>query len=417
MAGALTENVTVYFDLSASGGAYFTLDDPTKGILDGATYKLGGNIATDVTQYIRSVQIRRGRDTPFSVIVAGVAVSVADNTARTFDPSYATSPYFGNIRPGKRATFTTNGVVRFDGLIDDWNFDYQVSGDSTATFETADALASLGAKEFDAWTSTASQLPGARITSILDRTEVQFPATRNIGTGAASLQADAVSWGSNVLNYAQLIAQCDLGQLFAAKDGTLTFYGADHTLTAVGAPVFSDVAANGIFYSGITIDYGAEQLYNRVSVDAIGFTKQTVSNPDSILLYGERSLSLSNMPLDSEYQAVNLASRILGKYALPVSRIATVTVDLHALSTADQAAVLAVDIGSVIRVAYTPNRISTAVDQFCLVEGVDDLIGPLFHRVTFKLSYISDGYSGSPFMLDDATYGVLDTAGHGVLSL
>ena len=423
MPGVLTETVTAYFDLTGATDV-FILDDPVKGLLDGATYILGGNTPVDVSDGVRSVRIDRGRERFLDEMMVGVAQVSANNYTRVWDPTYTAGPYFGNIRPGKRVTFATNGITIFDGLIDDLNYQYPIEGDSTAEFDVADGLASLGSAEFDEWVTTPGQSPAARLTSICDRPEVQYPVTRNFDNGSSSttLQGDAVSWGSNVLNYCQLVAKCDLGQFFASRDGVLTYYSRSRTYTGVGQPVFTDdltVDPTAIFYSAVELDYGTELLYNRVSVDPYGMTRQTVTDETSIDLFGKVwSLSLSALPLADEVQAYTLASYILVLYANPVTRISSITVDLHALGSADQGKVLGLDIGSVVRVKYTPNKVGTPVDQFAVIEGVSHLIGAgaTFHSVTLKLTKLNDGFTGSLFILDDAFYGVLDTASHGVLA-
>jgi len=387
------------------------LDDPVKGVLDNTTYLLVDNVASDITAFVKSVQIRRGRNREQDEFNTGVANLTARNELRTFDPAYAAGPYFGNIVPGKRVTITAGGYTRFDGLVDDWNYNYPLSKDSTVQFDVVDALAQLGNRNFDAWTTTAGQTAGARLSSICDRPEVVFPATRSFETGTATLQADNVTWGSNVLNYAQLVTKADYGKLFASRDGVLTFLGSAHTYTGVGAPVFSDAGTPGsIEYSGVEIDYGTELLFNRVSVDATGFIKQTVEDAASINSYGVKTLSLANLPLASELQALTLAQYLLALYKQPTSRFSAVTVPLHGLDTAQQNLVLALDIGSVVRVIYTPNGVSTAVDQFCVIDGFDETIGPLFHNMTLSVSVLSAGYNTAlNFILDDATFGKLDT--------
>lgn len=409
----LTETVTAYFDL-AGADTVFVLDDPVKGLLDGTTYVLAGDLATDISSYVTEVTIRRGRLRVLDEITVGVASTRANNFAREFDPTYASAAFAGNVIPGKQVTYATNGITIFDGRIDDWNFEYPLDRDSRVMFEVADCLAQLGSAQFDAWTTTAGETTGERITSVLDRDEVRFPATRNIGTGVSTLQADAVSWGSNVLNYCQLVAKCDLGQFFAAKDGTLTFYGRDHTYTSVGAPVFAD-DGSGIAYSGIELDYGTELLFNRVSVDAPTFTKQTATDETSIETYRQvRSLSLGSLPFDSAAQALGLAEYVLAHYANPEARIAAVTVLLHGLSESEVTDVLNLDIGSVVEVRFTPNGVGDQIDRICLVEGISHSIRPAFHAVTLALSNLADGFVGDAFILDDATLGVLD--GTGVLS-
>lgn len=403
------ETVTAFFNVAGTD-TFLVLDDPVKGVLDNTTYVLAGDIATDITSYVRSVRIRRGRERVLDEITVGVASVDANNFTRDFDPTYASAAFAGNIIPGKEVQFATNGITIFSGYIDDWNFTYPLDGDSTVQFDVADDLAKLGGTEFDAWTTTAGQTPGTRIESVLDRDEVRYGASRNIEAGVSTLQADNVSWGSNVLNYCQLVAKCDLGQFFAAKDGTLTFYGRGHTYTSVGAPYFADDGV-GIPYSGVTLDYGTELLYNRVSVDAPGLTKQTATNETSIETFGSvRSLSLGTLPLETEAQALGLAEYILTRYANPEARLAGITVLLHGLPLAEQTDVLNLDIGSVVQVAFTPNGIGDPISKICLVEGIEHSISPAFHAVRLSLSNLAEGFNGSPFILDDPVAGVLDSA-------
>lgn len=409
----LSETVTAYFDLAGADNL-FVLDDPIRGLLDDVTYVLAGDIATDISGYVTEVSVRRGRLRVLDEITVGVASVRANNFNREFDPTYASAAFAGNVIPGKQVTFATNGITIFDGRIDDWNFEYPLDLDSRVMFEVADCLAQLGTAQFDAWTTTAGQTPGERITAVLDRSEVRFPATRNIGTGVSTLQADAVSWGSNVLNYCQLVAKCDLGQFFAAKDGTLTFYGRDHTYTSVGAPIFAD-DGSGIPYSAVQIDYGTELLFNRVSVDAPGFTKQTATDETSITTYRQvRSLSLGSLPFDSEAQALGLAEYVLAHYANPDARLASITLLLHGLTDTEVTSVLNLDIGSVVEVRFTPNGVGDQIDKICLVEGIEHRIRPAFHAVTLSLSNLAEGFVGDAFILDDATLGLLD--GTSVLS-
>lgn len=407
MPGLLTETVTAYFTITSSS-TVFVLDDPIKGKLDDAIYVLGGDIANDLTG-IRSVTITRGRDRELDEITVGVANVVANNMDRLYDPDYAAGTYFGNIVPGKRITISTNGIPRFDGLVDDYDYTYPIARDSTVQFDVVDALATLGSAEFDEWTTTAGQLVGARLTSILDRPEVAFPSTRSIDVGTSILQGDLVSWGSNVLNYAQLVVKADLGQLFAAKDGTLTFYGRNRVVTGIGAPELRD-DGTGIQYSGVEVNYGTELLFNRVSVDATGFNKQTVYDAASFDKYGKwYSLSIANLPLSTEEQALDLANYLLSLYKDPQPRFESVTVLLHGLESADQTAILNLDVGSVVRVVYTPNSLSPAIDKYCMVEGIVETIGSdLTHSIMLKLSNLLDGFSGNPFILDDAEWGLLD---------
>jgi hypothetical protein len=87
-------------------------------------------------------------------------------------------------------------------------------------------------------------------------------------------------------------------------------------------------------------------------------------------------------------------------------------VQLAGLPEAQQAAVLSLDIGDVVRTYYTPNKVAEPIDRYGIVEGLSHVLGPRSHVVTVSLSDID---SRTFFILDDAAFGLLD--GPGVLGL
>jgi hypothetical protein len=405
---APTPTVTAYFDLSA--GDFFVLDDPVKGELDNVTYLLSGDIATDVTSFVSAVSINRGRSRALDEFSPGTASVVFRNELRTFDPTYEFSQFYGNIRPGKRLTIAAGGVTIFDGRIRDWNYGYEVGGPSVAVAEVMDALGQLGAIEFDEWTTT-SQAPGARIAAVLDRSEVVFGSNRDLDDGVETLQADAVSWGSNVLNYLQLVARSDHGRLFASREGVLTYRDRLSVDSADFVVTFTDDGGD-VPFTGIALEYGSEFLYNRVGVDREGGTLQTVEDSDSIADYGVSTLSLSGLLLNTDDQSANLAEYLLGIYKEPELRVSEVSVALHdsedRISETLKQDVLALDIGDVVRVWYTPNKEGAPLIRYGFVEGLQYDIAPAYHAVTVSLS---DASARSFFILDDDIFGELDGVG------
>lgn len=398
--------VTAYFDLSATGGAFFTLDSATKGVLDGTTFKLAGNVATDITADTMRVSVRRGRDSQlFTDIPAGTASVQLQNRTRTYDPNFAASPYAGNIRPGKRVTIASNGISIFDGIIGDWNLDYEVGGQSLAFAECVDALGQLGRMEFDAWTTTASQTAGPRITAVLDRPEVAFTANRSIDTGVSVLQGDSVTWGSNVLNYLQLVTRSDLGRFYASRTGVVTFRDRLDPLNVGIAVTFAD-DGTGVPFAGVAVSYGSELLYNRVGIDRTGGVRQTVTDAASQALYGASSLSETGLLLNSDTQSLDMANYLLGVYDEPELRVAELVVELATLTGTQQAQVLGLDIASVISVTWTPNGVAPAMSRACIVEGIAHEITPDSHTVTLSLG---DADRRSFLQLDDAVFGRLDS--------
>lgn len=388
--------VTVYFGTTATGTGIFHLNSS---LLDGADV-LGGDIGTEVSATTDKVTIRRGRPAQiFDTIDAADGNAELNNELRTYDPLYTAGAYYGLIAPGVRARFEGNGVVFFDGRAADWNYEYEVDGQSVAHMQLEDALAVLARQEFDEWTATASQAAGARLTDILNRPEVAWAGgARDIDTGVSVLQGDLVTWGSNVLNYCQLVAQSDYGQFFCSRDGLLTFRDRHAN---IGASVAVAFGTGGIPFQGIGLAFGAELFYNRVSVDRLGGIEQTYTTTTATT-DGVRSLSLSGLLMDTDTQALDMATYLANIYASGETRVSMIRImldDDDLLTVAQIAQVLALDINSLISVTWTPNGVGTAISQTCVVQGIDHDIDAVTHTVTLALGKYD---SRAPFILDQS---------------
>lgn len=214
--------VFIAFDLTAAGGSYFTLDDTVKGVLD-SVYFLGGEILTDVTEYVASVSTNRGKSREQDRYTAGNLSVTLHNESRIFDPFNSEGIFAGQVLPRKAIAVETNGVRMFTGIIDDWDFTYDVSGKAFANVSAVDGFLILSAAELDSFTAT-SQLSSDRVSAILSRPEVNWPSgQRQIATGLTTLQADVVDENTNALSYLQLVEETENGQLFINKSGQVTF--------------------------------------------------------------------------------------------------------------------------------------------------------------------------------------------------
>lgn len=403
--------VSIAFDLAAGGsGAFFTLDDPVKGLLDGATYKLAGDILEDVTSDVRSVTIRRGRSRELERFQAGAATVNLDNSQRKYDPAAGTAitPFGASMRPRKAVQIFSNGAAVFTGVVDDWDLDYSLQRDHIASVKVTDGFVFLAGQQIEPHTTT-SQLTGARIEAILDRAEIAWPAGRRaIDTGVATLQADSIGGTADAepvpaLAYLQEVDTAEQGALFIGKDGSLTFRSrtALQVLTDV---LFSD-DGTGLPFTDITASYGSEELRNRITVTRLNGGTATASGTASIAAYGAIDYQLRDVLLSTDLQAQSLADVILSRYEEPLLRIDSVEVVLNNFSSAQQEQVFGLDLGSLVRVKYTPSGIGNAIEQFVIVDEIEHNIDPQEHRVRFNFS---EGQAPS-FILDSSLYGVLDT--------
>ncbi len=411
----------------------FIIGDATRGVIGSTEFTIASGYTT-VTGDAYSISIRRGRFSRlWDSFDAGSSTVSVWNHDRAYDPSYLLSPYSGYIVPGRGLRVKAGDVAIWTGFVDDIDLSYEVSGQSAAMFKATDALGVLGQMQFDAWTSSGVNA-ATKLTAICDRPEVAWTsALREFDEGVELLQSDSVSWGSNVKNYADLIARSDLGYLFASADGVLTFRNRLATSGVAAACSFADVdgtfpapmftedgdpildedgdpitaEVDNIGYSRIEATIGSELLFARVGVDREGGTNQTATVADLAawqLKYGPpRSLSITGLLLDSDAQSLALAEFILKLYDTPRYRVSEIDVDLHGLSASQQSTVLALDIASVVEIEFTPNRVGDPIHQHLVVQGLAHDISVDRHTVTLSLIDAPLPY----FRIGDAIYGVI----------
>jgi hypothetical protein len=106
----MTLRAQIAFDLSLTTGVnFFTLDDVDKGVLDNTEYVLGGDALIDVTEYLRSVQVDRGRSRTLEKFTAGQANISLDNRTRIFDPTYGPGRTSGRSSRGSNSSSMLTG--------------------------------------------------------------------------------------------------------------------------------------------------------------------------------------------------------------------------------------------------------------------------------------------------------------------
>ena len=394
--------VQIAFDLSATAGVnFFTLDDTDKGVLDNTAYLLGGDVLIDVTQYVRDFTVNRGRSTTLQKFTAGQANVTLDNRTRIFDPTYAAGTYYGQILPRKQIVIDRDSEVIYTGLVEDWNFNYDVSGQSLAEVSASDGFTLIANQTRTAGTATA-QATGARVAAVL--TEIGWPLTqRNISVGQATLDADVVAADDNALNYLQKVETSEPGALFIGKAGDFTFRDRADLQTYTSGLTFG---GTGIPFTGMGVVFGVEELLNVSSVTftAAGVIAGTAIATDaaSQTAYGTIDETIDTL-LASSADATALANWRVGTLSQPRYRIDAITISLEGCTPAQALQVLDVELGDVATVTWTPNSIGSAISQIVTVDQIAHDATPDRHDVTFTMSETI-----AAFILDDAIYGVLD---------
>ena len=375
--------VKIAFDLSLAGaGDFFTLGDTTKGVLNNSTFTLAGDVLTDVTDFVRSVTVRRGRPRELANYDAGAAEVTLDNRARLFDPTAGTaiSPYASSIEPGKELSIDLAGAPLYRGIIQDWDLSYDLSGDSTTTAKASDAFTILARGEVAAGTAVPEPLSD-RLDSVL--TAASWPEVkRAIDTDLTNLGANEVRDGQTTLSYLQQVAQSAAGSLFISRDGLVT-YRERSALQADTGIVFAD-DGTGIPFSGIEIEYGSEELYTEVAVVYVGGTA-VASNALAQAKYGVIDQTITTFLADGD-DAQDYADFYAGRYSTPILRVRSVRLAMDGLSPTQQATVASLELGDLVTVTFTPNGVGDPITRPVSLDGIEHLITPTRHDVTLNFS-------------------------------
>lgn len=430
-------SVSFWFGSSSADEDVLILDHPTQGLLDTGGV-LDGDIGTDLAGYVYDIRVTRGRSRELDETNAGTCTVRMRNQDRALDPLNAEyvvtsdgayvvdadgafilldgSMYAPALVPGTRMRIQVYGQTIYEGTTEDWQVRYEPGLRTDVSVLAVDNLGALARRELDEWTTTPTEMAGARIDDVLNRPEVSFPYSRDFDTGVSTLMGDTVREGTNALDYVQRVVKTDYGMLFASRDNVLTFRDRFSRITETTAATFSTTSGEGLPIHGIALDVGSARLHNIVSVTREGDDEPlTAEDTESQVAYGIRKLSLTGMLMGSRSQARSLAEFLLALYSEPSQRISSIRVNLSALaSQAERAQVAALDIGSVIDVTAQPLRTGVTIEQPSVIEGIEHTLShgqP--HYMTLQLSPVEQSRSvyrdGPVFLLDDAVYGELDS--------
>lgn len=396
----MTTKVEIGFTASGASAPFFTLGDDTLGILGGTEGLLGGGeILVDVTEYLISFSINRGKSRELDRYQSGQATVNFQNDQRVFDPTFEDSPFFGQIEPRRQIRITVDDVVQYEGTIDDWNISYERGGNSVSTAQCFDGFANLANITLESFSPT-QELSGPRVESALNN--ISWPEEkRDIDTGNATLEAQTVADGTGILEYLQTVANSEPGEIFIDKNGNVKFVQRNAGFSA-DRPLLSD-AGDGIGYKTIAAQFGVELLFNRVTT-----TNSTLSataiNQTSINLYGERDLQRETF-LSDQTQLDALADFLTGRFADPEFRFEQLEIDLRTLSAENRTTLLALELGDVIEVKFTPNNIPPAIERFGRVINIQQRFDPFTEILTLGLQ----STQGALLVLGDPEFGKIGT--------
>ena len=282
----------------------------------------------DISSFVRTVSVNRGRRRALERFTTGSAQIVLSNLDRRFDPTHSGSPYWNSTVGVSGVVPSIPIVIRaiwngtyypvFRGWIDSWTFDYSPAGkgDATATIQCSDAMkvlsnvigglpssttiTSSGTAIYDVGVSTigdssgfewvypastgsinvvgdtettptiggGTDLPGTRISTILD--SISWPDNlRDIDPGTVLLAAQNAT--QTPLEMLQEAAEADGGVAYVESDGTIVFDDRQGLLTNIRSrtsqSTYDTTDPSGKKFGQTKIVYDDQLIYNVIRID------------------------------------------------------------------------------------------------------------------------------------------------------
>jgi len=376
-----------------------------------------GSEIWNITANVIQASVNLGKNQMLDSFQPGTATFILKNFNREFDPTNVSSPFYGAVLP--RATWIYIEIegftTLFDGWVDDWSFDYRVSGEATAIL-VASERTGLFARQYITSTSFPAVLSGARVTRVLQDGGIAYTNTYNVNSyivdaGTKMLDADNTCAGKNALEYLNSISISEQGDFYTDQAGSLIFSDANYSVTSAATAVsrlFTDDSTAGAYpYSEIDISYSSDLLYNKVSVSSSdGTNTKIATNSDSGDLYQISQLDVLDVLYNSTTNLEYLGNFLIAKYSTPQYRFNSLTVPFTNLDDTRKNNLLdLLWLNTFCKVRFTPNGIGSPVERFCKIIGIQHDIQIAEHNVRFTFESIM-----SPsIVLDDVEFGKLDT--------
>jgi hypothetical protein len=399
----------------------FTLDDQTSGVLDNTFFVLDGNTEfADVLSDCTQVNVRRGRRDVGDQFSAGTMTFTIRDVDGIFNPFDDNSPYYDTpqskpgLAPMRRVQLIRYDIAGdpeylFSGYVVNYDYNFALGGLDTVTVYCADQFYLLSQTYMNEL-NVSAELSGARITTVLNLPEVDFPiAQRNIATGTVNLGHDAsytVPAGTNVLQYiTQINETAEFGRVFMSRNGNITFQNRIGTTLSASVADFHDDGTE-IKYDGLGISFEANEVINRSVVTGLDGKTATATNAGSIATYFIQTSSILNSLLHEQTAIDEAASYLLNPQ--PEPRFTSVETKFLMLTDAQKDTLATVEIGDTISIEKTfqSGAGTTELAQDLSVEGIEHYLDySTGHRVLYSTSPTVIVYE---LILDNATYGTLD---------
>lgn len=183
----------------------------------------------DVTQYVQSVSMTRGISRNLDDFSAGSISITFVNNNRVFDPTNTSSPLwyvtggYTIVQPAGRLRVSSNGVRRFTGFVQSWDFNFDDSGfDGQATVTALDEIYRVSQATFTGGTAGLVESTSDRIKTVMNFNGFGASEYANVRGGITLVGYDENLPGDNVMSYLQNVARSEPADFFSDASNVMT---------------------------------------------------------------------------------------------------------------------------------------------------------------------------------------------------
>lgn len=354
----------------------------------------------EITQWVSQIAVRRGRTRLVNEFEAGTA------TVTLFDDGTLPNIPTDYIQTGKikiYATWTSNSVTEtypiFYGFINSSESQFNQANDeiSRLTFNCTDSFRLLNNAVVTTVTGASAQLSGARIGKILD--QIGYPAgSRSIDAGNTTCQADPGTQRT-ALEAIRTVEKTEAGGFFIDRSGNAKFIDRDSLYNKLYQSSvyvtprfvdFTDVDVISLFlivqYSNAVVKADDDVVYNDITVKRLGGVAQNKQDATSISNYFKRSASRTDVLMQTDAEAADLASSLLQTLKDAETRIDQITVDVSDAPTTRLARTFGRELLDVVYARKTMPDGSILLVERAMIQGISLNLTPERKTITFTIA-------------------------------
>ena len=375
---------------------------------------------TDISAYVRGINISRGRNNEMGQFVAGSCELLLSNADNRFNPTQITHYYDSSnsrtkIQPLKpvriKATYDSTPYTVYYGYLDQIPVSYPALGaDSVVTFRAVDAfkifqsqtiqsvgwkVGQVGFSEIGVSTrlgyADTAELTSLRVTRLLD--SIGFPSSlRTINTGTLNIQQQALT-----TNLLAAMRECEIAenaQFFISADGKATFRNRNYKLSntkAVDVQATFDNSGSNLPYTDVITSFDTNEVLNVYEWTRSGGTAQYVADADSVNRYTAKTSTQTTMNTTNA-NVLSIIEQKLSETALPIERIDTLTINPRE-NVSLWPKILGLEFGDRVKVNVTNPNGSTFTDEVW-IESINHQIRSGSQTWDYTISLSPAGSSG-----------------------